>query len=303
MCTPSTLPWRRSRLAPRERSRILRFIATARRRGLELTDEALDLEWRAIDDEKKEAEDPIGLEASRLFREQRDEVVQRLLGLAERGGLARHVRDADDEAPGYLSAVELFDLQRWINETLERLQPSLLDAVELGFETGALRIEADASFVPDDRRVKSVIEEVNSKIRNVPATTLKRIDQVIEAGLRNNETWGQIANRIRAEFDDFTPYRSKLIAQTSGTPAFEQGQTISWAEAGLNKRRGLSQRDGRVRRGRFDHTEYDLQEVGMTEPFEISGEQLMFPGDTSLGASPGNTISCRCSQLPLDDDD
>ena len=30
-------------------------------------------------------------------------------------------------------------------------------------------------------------------------------------------------------------------------------------------------------------------------PFTVGGERLMFPGDTSLGASLGNVINCRCS--------
>jgi hypothetical protein len=30
------------------------------------------------------------------------------------------------------------------------------------------------------------------------------------------------------------------------------------------------------------------------EPFEVGGELLRFPGDSSLGASVGNTINCRC---------
>jgi hypothetical protein len=37
--------------------------------------------------------------------------------------------------------------------------------------------------------------------------------------------------------------------------------------------------------------------IPVNEPFTVGGEQLMYPGDDSLGASPGNVINCQCIQL------
>lgn len=42
------------------------------------------------------------------------------------------------------------------------------------------------------------------------------------------------------------------------------------------------------------HLAADGQEVPVSAPFVVDGEQLMYPGDTSLGASVGNVINCRC---------
>lgn len=62
-----------------------------------------------------------------------------------------------------------------------------------------------------------------------------------------------------------------------------------------------SQGDSRVRpadgTGPFDHLEADGQRIRFDEPFEVSGELLMWPGDISLGASIGNIIRCRCSAI------
>jgi hypothetical protein len=33
----------------------------------------------------------------------------------------------------------------------------------------------------------------------------------------------------------------------------------------------------------------------MDEPFVVDGEQLMFPGDTSMGATARNIVNCRCT--------
>jgi len=55
--------------------------------------------------------------------------------------------------------------------------------------------------------------------------------------------------------------------------------------------------DSVVRTGTFDHLTADGQRRPTNEPFVVSGEQLMHPGDTSRGASVGNVINCRCSAV------
>ena len=54
--------------------------------------------------------------------------------------------------------------------------------------------------------------------------------------------------------------------------------------------------DSRVRDGEnfFNHLNAS-QVVKTSQPFIVSGEKLNYPGDTSLGASTGNVINCRCS--------
>jgi len=46
---------------------------------------------------------------------------------------------------------------------------------------------------------------------------------------------------------------------------------------------------------REDHVDADSQEVDDDEPFEVGGDQLMEPGDDSLGAGPDQICNCRCS--------
>lgn len=52
--------------------------------------------------------------------------------------------------------------------------------------------------------------------------------------------------------------------------------------------------DARVRN---PHAVADGQVKNINDPFIVDGERLMFPGDSSLGASAGNYINCRCSAL------
>jgi hypothetical protein len=72
--------------------------------------------------------------------------------------------------------------------------------------------------------------------------------------------------------------------------------SIAVGAAVVNKR-WASILDGNTRTGQFDHVVADGQKVPLPQAFIVSGERLMFPGDSSLGASIGNTINCRCSAL------
>lgn len=45
---------------------------------------------------------------------------------------------------------------------------------------------------------------------------------------------------------------------------------------------------------RTEHNDALFQQVLASSPFSVGGEQLMFPGDYSLGASLWNIIHCRC---------
>lgn len=61
---------------------------------------------------------------------------------------------------------------------------------------------------------------------------------------------------------------------------------------GQPSKRWDSVSDNRVREA---HLSADGQVVSIDQAFRVGGEQLMYPGDTSLGASVGNIINCRCS--------
>lgn len=56
----------------------------------------------------------------------------------------------------------------------------------------------------------------------------------------------------------------------------------------------VSQGDERVRPA---HAAADSAQVAANQPFTVGGERLMHPGDTSLGASAGNVVNCRCSAV------
>jgi len=73
--------------------------------------------------------------------------------------------------------------------------------------------------------------------------------------------------------------------------------SIAGGGSSKGKKTWANQGDSRVRvtpDDKFNHL-FAEQTVTLDKPFIVSGEQLRFPGDSSLGASIGNIIECRCS--------
>lgn len=190
------------------------------------------------------------------------------------------------------------------DETLAReIDPGLLEALRDGFLSGALRIEApDINFALNQPTVAQAITENVNLVRGINETTRSILEEAIRTAVNNGADLNGIQEAIQREFDTFTPYRARRIARTSGVKAFETGQQAAFEEAEIERKEWLSQRDDRVRQppaSAYNHVAADGQQKPLREPYDVSDQQLMFPGDTSLGATAGNVINCRCSSIPL----
>lgn len=119
------------------------------------------------------------------------------------------------------------------------------------------------------------------------------------------DQWSQGA-ATPEDFDWYTsrmpPYRTEMIARTETIRSSNAGSQELFSDWGIKEHEWLSTKDDRTRtyentNGVADHYEADGQTQPIDEPFDVSGEQLMYPGDPS--GSPSNTIQCRCTVLPV----
>lgn len=95
--------------------------------------------------------------------------------------------------------------------------------------------------------------------------------------------------------------RGETIARTESTAAFNAAREQAYEQAvrgGQLRRQSIkkiwdSAGDGRVR---DSHAAMDGDEVAFDQPFTSpTGAQMMYPGDSSLGAGGEDIINCRCT--------
>ena len=96
-------------------------------------------------------------------------------------------------------------------------------------------------------------------------------------------------------------YQAERLVRTAYTAGSGHATVAKLRATGYTHKRWVATHDDRVRGRRpqdqHDHLHMDGQTVPVDQPFRDprSGELLMFPGDTRLGASLGEVANCRCT--------
>lgn len=269
-----------------------------------MTDAMLDREWRAVDERKEATEPPIEDAARAYFEWEREQVIS-FLQSKERAWQGQRL-EVDIDLGDLLDVVEA------AQELIRRLSPTMQQAIREGFETGKLRIDADGpAFDADDPDVQQVTQELFDVLEEVPKTSRGRLQEIVLSGYSDGKDLATVTDEVQQLYDGtdegddggetegMTRARSKTIARTTSTAAFERGQQNAFKRNDVQAREWLTTRDGRQRPG---HGEANGQRKPMGEPFDVRAdtdkpfEHLQHPGDPT--ASVENVISCRCTVLP-----
>jgi len=131
----------------------------------------------------------------------------------------------------------------------------------------------------------------------------KRFDSIVRKSIEDNVPLDTVTiNKLTTRYSDsMLKLRGDTIARTESIAALNQSAQESLQQAVDNGSIDKSAvkriwdsagDDGRTRES---HLIMDGQAVGLNEPFTApDGSRMMYPGDTSLGASAEETINCRC---------
>ncbi len=137
-----------------------------------------------------------------------------------------------------------------------------------------------------------------AKIVGIGKVSKEKIRAIIQDGVEEGKHPFAISQDIKELYAGFSTYRADRIARTEVIAASNLGGRLGAKSTGLVlEKEWIATQDERTRDGAdggFDHLSMDGQFSPIDDPWEVGGENLMFPGDSSLGASPGNTINCRC---------
>lgn len=252
-----------------------------RKAGRGFTEEQLAAEWRSVDTLRQRA-------LGRLQARIEEYIAARLHAAAQ--ALAQRAQKSTLEVVS-----DIIDLAQWLDTLTDLLSVELINAIREGFETGKLRIDSTSIlFDAENPEVRRVMNELIQKAQSVPETLRDAVADAVGDGLEGEETWDEIAARVNGLAQDMPRWKAEQIAQTTGTGAFEQGQLQAFKAAGVDAKRWLSQRDGRVRPSHFAA---DGEEVGLDDPFTVGGAPMQYPGDPTAPAR--EVVNCRCSLLPI----
>ena len=139
-------------------------------------------------------------------------------------------------------------------------------------------------------------------VNEVSQTTHQALVDALAYGLEQGESTQELAWRVRHLDKVFGPVRAERIARTEVLTANRHGGYQIGKEAGCAEHEWRARTESA--RTRDWHRTAHNQRVPYGQPYTISNrkgelEQLLYPGDTSLGAGPDNVIQCRCSERRL----
>ena len=155
--------------------------------------------------------------------------------------------------------------------------------------------------------LRYILDRGGSRIRSVRFHYVKFIQEIIATGLNDGKAIREITTDLQKLIKSRRWYRwqSLRIARTETTAAANFAAVTSSRVSGVvMQKEWISSLDARTRRppeSHFDHYDMNGKIVPIDEEFNVSGEELLFPGDPN--GSAGNVINCRCTvaQIPKRD--
>ena len=182
------------------------------------------------------------------------------------------------------------DPSRWakfIKATYVNIAEDFANAAQDGFK------EIHPSYTKADTWLKWVLEYIakytGMKIKFITDTTLESVKDIIAKAQRSGMAITETASLLDEFFDN--PSRSMLIARTEIQAASGLGTNSFAKDAGMETHTWICASDELSREW---HIEANGQTIPLDQPFQVNGEELMFPGDSGLGATGGNICNCRC---------
>lgn len=193
----------------------------------------------------------------------------------------------------------LFDADAFgadLNRNLEPVARDVLDLAgkELLEEIGL----ADDPWTMPPAAAQRFLAGREQYIRGVGETARNQLSTALEQALADGLSTDQTADAIRGVFNNLSNYEARRIAMTEVGMAYGYARQEAMLGAGVQYKSWLSSHGPHVRPAHAAaEIEYGNNPIPVTEPFQVGGEALMYPGDSN--GSPGNVINCQCIQIAV----
>lgn len=186
------------------------------------------------------------------------------------------------------------------NELQPFLAQTLLDSAAVVLAGMESALDGSIPKITDSY-AQAYLASASNRLKGIGDLVWAEIQRELQEGLDDGEDMTQLATRVR-KVSKVMPARASVIARTEVHAAAEQGSLAQVQLGGFTddecSKRWLATDDVKTREM---HRKADGQVVGITQPFDVWGEGLQFPGDPSGRAE--NVIQCRCTMEYLFTDD
>ena len=291
-------------LTEKELAKLERRIASVYGEAAKELQETVDNYFRQFEKRDAEMKDLIGTVVNGKEWTERDYKQWRLAQIgrgkrfeAMRDKLAERMTKANEVAISYanddMAKIYALNHAYTINSVKEQAG-DILDGVDFALfdEQTVKRLVVERPdlmpYYPKVKAVKRGIDLIYGK---------KQITATVTSGILQGNSINKMAKDLMNRVTDMNKNSAVRAVRTAVTEAENAGRQAAADE--LEKKgvimgkRWVATHDSRTR---DEHLEADGQIVENNKPFVVGGEELMFPGDKSLGASGWNLYNCRCTR-------
>jgi len=192
----------------------------------------------------------------------------------------------------------IFDAQKFGNTLNVLLQNPLTSVLQSAGNELHSELGLDDPWKLAPETAKDYLASRQLPIQGVGGTVRDQLNTSLQAGLDAGETTAQLADRVREVFNDLNEGEALRVARTEVNGGYNFARHEAMTDAGIGYKAWLSSHGPTVRPAHAQaERDYLDAPIPVDQPFRVGGEELMYPGDDSLGASPGNLINCGCIQL------
>lgn len=141
-----------------------------------------------------------------------------------------------------------------------------------------------------------MIDHIATRIVGISETTREAIRNLIIDALKEGTDSVRVAKQIQKDWA-FSYERATRIVQTEITAAQNAASHYAlemFAETSTITKNWLATNDKRTRDSHMT-AHYTQRDIEYSKPFLVGGAELMYPGDTSLGAPAREIVRCRCT--------
>ncbi len=180
-------------------------------------------------------------------------------------------------------------MEMWDENGLDWLQ----QAAELAGQATMTELDTDVEFdEKDDKFLRALQERSTRDAELIQGVTDEDVIKTLwDIVMEGKYTIQKAQEALRSAFS-FSKDRAITIARTEMIGGARTGQFHADDQSGMVI--GKTWKSAHDSKTRSAHAAADGQTVRFNETFIVGGEELMFPGDTSHGASAKNIIQCRC---------